>query len=87
MLLCFHHQKMMNFHLYIQLLDGVNIRQLNISWVRSCFGLVSQEPILFDLTIGQNVAYGQENISFEDVIDAATKANIHHFIHQLPQVS
>ncbi|CAF4704134.1 unnamed protein product [Rotaria sp. Silwood1] len=66
-------------------LDGVDIRHLNIQWLRSCLGLVSQEPILFDLTIAQNIAYGRENTSIEDIIDAATKANIHDFIQQLPQ--
>jgi len=69
------------------LLDGVDIRQLNIHWVRSRFGLVSQEPILFDLTIAENITYGLENIPIDDIINAATKANIHHFIQQLPQVS
>ncbi|CAF4973115.1 unnamed protein product, partial [Rotaria sp. Silwood1] len=66
-------------------LDGVDIRQLNIQWLRSSLGLVSQEPILFNLTIAQNIAYGKENTSIEDIIDAATKANIHDFIQQLPQ--
>jgi ABC-type multidrug transport system fused ATPase/permease subunit len=59
---------------------------LNIHWVRSRFGLVSQEPILFDLTIAENIAYGLENVPIEAIIDAATKANIHQFIQQLPQV-
>ncbi|CAF3857469.1 unnamed protein product [Rotaria sordida] len=68
-------------------LDGVDIRQLNIQWLRSCLGLVSQEPVLFDLTIAQNIAYGREKTSTEDIIDAATKANIHDFIQRLPQVS
>ncbi|CAF3539071.1 unnamed protein product [Rotaria socialis] len=66
------------------LLDGVDIRQLNIHWVRSQFGLVSQEPILFDLTIAENIAYGLEDVSMTDIIDAAKKANIHQFIEQLP---
>ncbi|CAF4302925.1 unnamed protein product, partial [Rotaria sp. Silwood2] len=66
-------------------LDGVDIRQLNIQWLRSCFGLVIQEPILFNLTIAQNIAYGRENVSIEDIIDAATKANIHDFIQRLPE--
>ncbi|CAF3905152.1 unnamed protein product [Rotaria sp. Silwood1] len=65
--------------------DGVDIRQLNIQWLRSCLGLVSQEPILFDLTIAQNIAYGREKTSIEDIIDAATKTNIHDFIQRLPQ--
>ncbi|CAF1334386.1 unnamed protein product [Rotaria sordida] len=66
-------------------LDGIDIRQLNLQWVRSHFGLVSQEPILFDLTIAENIAYALENVSMEDIINAARKANIHQFIEQLPQ--
>jgi ABC-type multidrug transport system fused ATPase/permease subunit len=60
---------------------------LNIQWIRSRIGLVSQQPILFDLTIAENIKYGLENVSIEDIIDAATKANIHTFIQQLPQVN
>ncbi|CAF3317065.1 unnamed protein product [Rotaria sp. Silwood2] len=67
------------------LLDGTDIRQLNLHWVRSTFGLVSQEPILFDLTIAENIAYGLENVSMEDIMNAANRANIHEFIDQLPQ--
>ncbi|CAF1450737.1 unnamed protein product [Rotaria sordida] len=67
------------------LLDGIDIRQLNLQWVRAHFGLVSQEPILFDLTIAENIAYGLENVPMEDIINAASRANIHQFIDQLPQ--
>ncbi|CAF4789632.1 unnamed protein product [Rotaria sp. Silwood1] len=67
------------------LLDGIDIRQLNLHWVRSHVGLVSQEPILFDLTIAENIAYGLENVSMEKIINAARRANIHQFIEQLPQ--
>ncbi|CAF4637472.1 unnamed protein product [Rotaria sp. Silwood2] len=67
------------------LLDGIDIRQLNLHWIRSQFGLVSQEPILFDLTIAENIAYGLENVPMEDIINAANTANIHHFIEKLPQ--
>ncbi|CAF4799905.1 unnamed protein product, partial [Rotaria sp. Silwood2] len=70
----------------IQLLDGIDIRKLNLHSIRSHFGLVGQEPILFDLTIAENIAYGLENIPMEDIINAAHKANIHQFIDQLPQV-
>ncbi|CAM4766419.1 unnamed protein product [Rotaria magnacalcarata] len=66
------------------LLDGVDIRTLNIHWVHSQFGFVSQEPILFDLTIADNIAYGLEDVSMTDIIDAAKKASIHQFIEQLP---
>ena len=42
--------------------------------------------MLFDLTIGENISYGLENIPMEGIIDAAVKANIDQFIQQLPQV-
>ncbi|CAF1343363.1 unnamed protein product [Rotaria sordida] len=67
------------------LIDGNDIRQLNLHWIRSQFGLISQEPILFDLTIAENISYGLENVPMEDIINAARKANIHQFIEQLPQ--
>ncbi|CAF3358962.1 unnamed protein product, partial [Rotaria socialis] len=66
-------------------LDGIDIRQLNIKWIRSRLGLVSQEPVLFGMTIAKNIAYGKENISMEEIMDAANKANIHSFIQQLPE--
>ncbi|CAF0915139.1 unnamed protein product [Adineta steineri] len=67
------------------LLDGVDIRKLNIQWLRSRLGVVSQEPVLFDLTIAENISYGLENIPMDEIILAARKANIHQFIQQLPQ--
>ncbi|CAF1055559.1 unnamed protein product [Adineta steineri] len=66
-------------------LDGVDIRHLNLQWLRSRLGVVSQEPVLFDLTIAENITYGLENIPTDEIILAATKANIHQFIQQLPQ--
>ncbi|CAF3959669.1 unnamed protein product [Rotaria magnacalcarata] len=66
-------------------LDGVDIREININSLRSCFGLVSQEPILFNLTIAENITYAKENIPMESIIEAATRANVHEFIKRLPQ--
>jgi len=60
-------------------IDGVNIRQLNLYWIRSRLGLVAQEPVLFDLTIAQNIAYGLENISEEQIRDAAIKVVIYFY--------
>jgi len=67
-------------------MDGVNTRKLNIQWMRSQMGLVSQEPTLFDASIGENIAYGDNSrkVSQEEIIEAATKANIHSFIQILP---
>ena len=65
----------------------MDIRQLNFQWIRSRLGLVGQEPILFDLTIAENITYGLENIPMSEIIDASIRANIHEFIQQLPEVS
>ena len=49
-------------------------------------GIVSQEPVLFNRTIAENIAYGDQTrtIAIEEIIQAARKANIHNFIHSLP---
>lgn len=64
----------------------MDIRKLNLQWFRSRIGLISQEPILFDLTIAENIAYGLENVPLDKIIEAASKANIHDFVQRLPQV-
>ncbi|OQR88688.1 ATP-binding Cassette (ABC) superfamily, partial [Thraustotheca clavata] len=66
------------------LLDGRNISKLQLKWLRSQIGLVSQEPILFATTIFENIASGGNDISKEDVIAASKLANAHNFIMQLP---
>ena len=70
------------------LLDGVDIRFLNIAWLRRQISLVSQEPVLFDMSIADNIRYGANyrDVSDEEVMDAAISANIHDFIELLPQV-
>ena len=69
-------------------LDGVDLRDLNISWLRRQISLVSQEPVLFDMSIEDNIRYGAlfREVSDEEVIEAAKSANIHDFIQTLPQV-
>ncbi len=69
-------------------LDNVNINELNLHWLRSQIGLVSQEPILFDLSIAENIAYGDNsrNVGMDEIIEAAKQANIHDFISNLPEV-
>ena len=67
-------------------LDGVDIKDLKVSWLRRQMGLVSQEPILFNDTIRANIAYGKEGEATEEEITAAAKAaNAHRFISALPQ--
>ena len=56
--------------------------------VRSHLGIVSQEPTLFDRSLSENIAYGDNSrdVSMDEVVEAARKANIHNFIASLPQV-
>ncbi len=70
-------------------LDGTDIRDLNIRWLRSQIGIVSQEPVLMDSSIADNIRYGANfrEVSDEEVIEAAKAANIHNFVESLPQVS
>lgn len=56
--------------------------------LRSQLGLVSQEPVLFDRTIAENIAYGnnfRDDIPMAEIIESAKKSNIHEFIKSLPQ--
>ena len=61
-------------------LDGHNIKDLKIDDVRGLMGIVSQESILFNDTIFNNIAFGIQNVSEQDVINAAKVANAHEFI-------
>ena len=63
-------------------LDGVDIRSLNLRWLRQQLGLVGQEPVLFVGTVAQNIAYGKEGATREEVVAAARRANAHDFITQ-----
>uniref|UniRef100_A0A670XZQ9 Bile salt export pump n=1 Tax=Pseudonaja textilis TaxID=8673 RepID=A0A670XZQ9_PSETE len=65
-------------------LDGHDIRSLNIQWLRSLMGVVEQEPVLFATTIAENICYGREDATMEDIIRAAKEANAYHFIMDLP---
>ncbi|KAJ4707557.1 ABC transporter B family protein [Melia azedarach] len=67
------------------LLDGVAIDKLQLKWLRSQMGLVSQEPALFATTIKENILFGKEDATMEEVIEAAKASNAHNFICQLPQ--
>ncbi|MDF2385352.1 ABC transporter ATP-binding protein, partial [Nostoc ellipsosporum NOK] len=64
------------------LIDGVNIRDYSLHSVRSQMSIVTQEPILFNDTIANNIALGAQNASDEEIRKAAEVANAHHFISQ-----
>jgi ATP-binding cassette subfamily B (MDR/TAP) protein 1 len=66
------------------LLDGTDMRSLNLRWVRRHMGLVSQEPALFSGSIRQNIAYGRDDATAEEIEAAAAAANAATFIGQLP---
>ncbi|KAK1410143.1 hypothetical protein QVD17_36677 [Tagetes erecta] len=66
-------------------IDGVRINMLQLRWLRSQMGLVSQEPGLFATTIKENILFGKEDATMEEVIEAAKASNAHNFISQLPQ--
>jgi len=65
-------------------LDGVPIDELEIGWLRSQIGLVSQEPTLFATTIYENIRYGKPDATKEEIEAAAKMANAHNFICSFP---
>ncbi|KAM4626251.1 bile salt export pump-like [Discoglossus pictus] len=66
-------------------LDGHDIRTLNIQWLRSLIGIVEQEPVLFATTIAENIRYGRDGVTMDDIIQAAKEANAYNFIMELPE--
>nr|QNH67871.1 ATP-binding cassette transporter subfamily B member 1-like protein X10 [Brachionus rotundiformis] len=70
------------------LLDGIDIRKLNISWLRSKIGLISQEPTLYDTSIKENICYGLSdfnNVSIGELENVAKMSNIYDFVLNLPE--
>ncbi|KAL5223155.1 hypothetical protein ABZP36_027868 [Zizania latifolia] len=66
------------------LIDGINIKSLKLDWIRGRMGLVSQEPLLFMTSIKDNITYGKENATHEEIKRAAELANAANFIDKLP---
>lgn len=67
------------------LIDGINLKEFQLKWIRSKIGLVSQEPVLFACSIKDNIAYGKEGTTLEEIKAAAELANAAKFIDKLPQ--
>jgi ATP-binding cassette subfamily B protein len=67
------------------LIDGINIKDINIKSLRENIGLVQQDIFLFTGTIKENILYGKPNAEDTEVIKAAKNANIHDFIMSLPE--
>lgn len=71
------------------MIDGHPSHEINVTFLRSQIGIVSQEPVLFDCTIAENIQYGSnsQSITMEEVIEASKKAYLHDFVINLPDVS
>ncbi|KAL8150337.1 hypothetical protein V2J09_020145 [Rumex salicifolius] len=67
------------------LIDGVNLKDFQLKWIRSKIGLVSQEPVLFASSIRENIAYGKDGATDEEIRAATELANAAKFIDKLPQ--
>lgn len=66
------------------MLDNVDIKTLQLRWLRNQIGLVNQEPALFATTILDNILYGKPDATMAEVEAAASAANAHSFVTLLP---
>ncbi|KAA8537503.1 hypothetical protein F0562_027111 [Nyssa sinensis] len=66
------------------MLDGHDLKNLQLKWLREQMGLVSQEPALFATTIAGNILFGKEDADMHQIIEAAKAANAHSFVQGLP---
>ncbi|PIW32106.1 MAG: multidrug ABC transporter permease [bacterium (Candidatus Ratteibacteria) CG_4_10_14_3_um_filter_41_18] len=66
-------------------IDGYNVKDFKLGYLRENIGMVLQEPFLFDGTVIQNILFGRPGASKEEVVKAAKIANAHNFIRQLPE--
>jgi len=62
------------------LVDGIDIRTMDVMYLRESIGLVGQEPVLFDATVGENIAFGKDGATKEEIVSAAKTAHAHDFI-------
>ncbi|CAH8273487.1 unnamed protein product [Arabidopsis lyrata] len=67
------------------LIDGINLKEFQLKWIRGKIGLVSQEPVLFSSSIMENIRYGKESATVEEIQTAAKLANAAKFINKLPR--
>lgn len=70
------------------MIDGHDSKKVNVQFLRSNIGIVSQEPVLFACSIMDNIRYGDntKEIPMEKIIEAAKQAQLHDFIMSLPEV-
>jgi len=65
--------------------NDIDIRDMTLKSIRNKIGIVSQETILFNGTIRENIAYGKLDASYEEIVNAANAANAHTFINELAE--
>jgi ATP-binding cassette, subfamily B, bacterial len=65
-------------------IDGVDIREFQLKSLRRKIAMILQPPVVFPLTIRENIAYGRPDASFEEIVAAAQIAQVHDFVQQLP---
>ena len=68
-------------------MDGNDIKDINVKWLRRQIGVVSQEPVLFDGSVSDNIRLGRDGATQTEIEDAAKMANAHSFIMNFPDVS
>jgi len=66
------------------LIDGRNINEYRLNYLRRQIGIVLQEPFLFNGTVADNISFGKMNASEEEIVEVAKAARVHSFISQLP---
>jgi ABC-type multidrug transport system fused ATPase/permease subunit len=62
-------------------LDGVDVRELNPAWLRLQIGIVSQEPVLLDATVLENIRYGKLDATDGECVEAAKLSNAYDFVN------
>lgn len=66
-------------------IDGHDIRDLNVRWLRTVIGTVQQEPIIFNDTVENNLRMGCATLTEKQMVEACKMANAHEFIEALPE--
>ncbi len=67
------------------IIDGKNIAEVTLESLRKAIAVIPQDPTLFHRSIKENISYGRKGSTDEEIINAATKAQAHQFISQLPE--
>lgn len=68
------------------LIDGINLKEFQLRWIRQKISLVSQEPVLFATTIRENILYGKDGATTDEIRAAVELANAANFVDKLPEV-